>query len=240
MDRTHILQRRIKRHIPYMLIAVLFTVIAVVLYFKWYDIIPITTTGGNSIERLLEGNKRFASGHPRHPDESLNHRNLVAAGQHPFALVVTCSDSRLSPELIFDQGLGDLFVIRTAGNMISEMEIASIEYAVEHLHVETILVMGHEHCGAIEALMSEKPPHGHVKTIIDSLQQEIEMKDAIAHHDVFNGCIANVQHQVSSIKNTPLISDIAKKRPLSVYGVIYSLENGLVSHIDSFAAHKTE
>jgi carbonic anhydrase len=197
---------------------------------------PITTTGRNSIERLMEGNKRFASGHPRHPDESLSHRNLVAGGQHPFALVVTCSDSRLSPELIFDQGLGDLFVIRTAGNMISDMELGSIEYAVEHLNVETIVVMGHEHCGAIEALMSEAPAHGHVKTIMDSLKQEIEIKDAIAHHDVFTGSIANIQHQVSSIKNTPAILVAAKKRPLSVYGVIYSLENGLVSHIDSFAS----
>lgn len=224
-----------KRHVPYMIAAIVLTLIVAVLYFKWYDLKPLPNEKVSTMERLMKGNKRFASGHPRHPAESVKHRSRVAGGQHPFALVVTCSDSRLSPELIFDQGLGDLFVIRTAGNMISSMELGSIEYAVEHLNVQTIVVMGHEHCGAIEALMSEEPAHGNVKTIIDSLQQEIEIKEAIANRDVLSGSIANVQHQVSSIKNAPAIAAVAKKRQLSVHGVIYSLDEGTVRPIDSFA-----
>lgn len=234
MDRTHIMQRRIKRQMPYMVVAIFLTLIIAILYFKWYDLKPLPNEKVSSIERLMIGNKRFASGHPRHPDESVKHRHHVAEGQHPFALVITCSDSRLSPELIFDQGLGDLFVIRTAGNLISEMELGSIEYAVEHLHIQTIVVMGHEHCGAIEALMNAEPVHGHVQTIIDSLQQELEIKEALANHDALVGSIANVQHQVSTIKNASIISEIAKKRPMSIHGVIYSLNKGTVQPIDSF------
>ncbi|HSK12690.1 MAG TPA: carbonic anhydrase [Phnomibacter sp.] len=239
MDRTHIRQRRFRRHLPYILAAVLVTMAASFLYFKWYDLKydlqPSRMMNSDHFERLLDGNKRFASGHPRHPGESVEHRNKVAGGQHPFALVVACSDSRVSPELIFDQGLGDIFVVRTAGNMLSDMELGSIQYAVEHLGVRTIVVMGHEHCGAIQALMQDEKVEGPVKTIIDSLQQEVEMQDAIARRDVQAGVVANIQHQVASIMHSPPIAALARQHPMNVKGVIYNLENGMVTRIGEWA-----
>lgn len=187
----------------------------------------------NAFERLMAGNVRFATGAPLHPDESTRHRKEVATGQHPFAVVIACSDSRLSPELIFDQGLGDLFVIRTAGNLISDLELGSIEYAVEHLGASTIVVLGHEHCGAVEALMSAEKPHGHIKTIIDSLRREIEMKDALANHDVHAAVVANVHHQVQSIITDPLITELAARYPITVKGAIYAMESGKVHPLES-------
>jgi carbonic anhydrase len=102
MHSTHIRQRKLKRHFPYILIAVLVTLAISFLYFKWYDLTPIKTPITNTFEYLMEGNRRFVEGHPQHPDESLKHRQKMAKGQKPMAVVVACSDSRVSPELIFD------------------------------------------------------------------------------------------------------------------------------------------
>lgn len=101
----------------------------------------------NPYVRLLNGNERFSHLKSTHPHEDLRRLKELSEEQHPFALVVCCSDSRVSPKLIFDQGMGDLFVIRTAGNIIGSLEMGSIEYAVEHLSVKLVLLMGHEKCG---------------------------------------------------------------------------------------------
>ena len=103
------------------------------------------------LDKLKVGNERFVSGHPVHPDETLDRIRELKKGQNPFVVVISCSDSRLPPELIFDQGLGDVFSIRTAGNVIGDYELGSIEYAIEHLHCKLIVVLGHENCGAIQA-----------------------------------------------------------------------------------------
>ena len=107
-----------------------------------------------ALQRLLDGNARYASGHSAHPHQTVARRVEVAKGQHPIAAIVTCSDSRVAPELYFDQGLGDLFVVRDAGNVINDHVIGSLEYAVEHLHVSVILVIGHEKCGAVSAAVA--------------------------------------------------------------------------------------
>jgi len=197
-----------------------------------------STVATAPFSRLMEGNTRFAAGHPMHPDEKPDYRKSLAKAQHPYAIVVACSDSRLSPELIFDQGLGDLFVIRTAGNLISDMELGSIEYAVEHLGATTIIVLGHEHCGAIEALMNNETPHGHIKTIIDSLKHEIEIKSALVSHDVHAAVIANIHHQVQSIITDPLIIELSRKYPIDVKGALYSLETGQVHPLESIMVMK--
>ena len=113
--------------------------------------------------RLRAGNARFVDGRPEHPNQSFAHRIEVAKGQHPYAIVLTCSDSRVPPEILFDTGLGDIFVIRVAGNTADDAAIASMEYAVEHLHVPLIVVLGHERCGAVQAAVQavdqgERPP----------------------------------------------------------------------------------
>jgi carbonic anhydrase len=233
MDRTHILRRRLKRDTPYLIAAAIIALIAAITYFKWYDWWPVSYKEQSHYERLMAGNMRFAKGHPRHPDESIKHRTSVAKGQKPFALVITCSDSRLSPELIFDQGLGDIFVIRTAGNIISEIEMGSIEYAVQHLDVRFITVMGHQDCGAIHALLEESAFPGHIGSIIDSLKKETEMQQALQHHNLEEAITANISHQVKTILNDPLIASLKNTISLDVFGMYYSLESGRVKITDS-------
>lgn len=236
MNRTHINQRKLKRHFPFILTAVLVSLAVSFLYFKWYDLKPIKTPVTNTFEYLMEGNRRFVAGHPRHPDESLQHRQKMAQGQNPLAVVVTCSDSRVSPELIFDQGIGDLFVIRTAGTLLSQMELGSIEFAVEHLGVKTIVIMGHEECGAIKALLSDEIFHGHIQTIIDSLRIENEIQYGISHHDLPYAIKANVIHQTRALKSDFQVLFSENKNPphIDIKGVLYSLKNGKVELLDDF------
>lgn len=224
----------LKWHLPFIFWGGLFATIFAVMYFKWYELKPLKGLDADTYIRLMEGNKRFAEGHPRHPDESPEHRRKMAEGQKPFAVVVTCSDSRLSPELIFDQGIGDLFVIRTAGNLLSDMEIGSIEYAVEHLNVNTILVMGHEECGAIKALLSEEEFHSYVKIIIDSLKSEKEIQHALNHHDLAYAIKANVVHQVKTLQHSFESFRNSSLDPIIIKGVVYSLDDGRVIPLENF------
>jgi len=106
---------------------------------------------GVALARLAAGNARYVAGRAKHPHQDVARRAIVAAGQRPFATILTCADSRVAPELIFDQGLGDLFVVRVAGNVVDEAILASIEYSVIHLGSALIVVLGHGRCGAVEA-----------------------------------------------------------------------------------------
>ena len=112
------------------------------------EAIPTPTA---ALERLKEGNARFAGDRPAAKDQGSKRRAELARGQRPFAVIITCSDSRVPPETVFDQGLGDLFVIRLAGNVVDTAAVGSVEYAVAHLHVPLVVVLGHEECGAVQA-----------------------------------------------------------------------------------------
>ena len=152
-------------------------------------------------EKLMDGNKRFMAGHPVHPDETLARIRELKKGQHPFAVVIGCSDSRVPPELIFDQGLGDIFSIRTAGNIIGDYELGSIEYAVEHLGSKFIVVLGHENCGAIKTFIEnpEAMEHNdHIKKILDYIGAEEEEKSLpeADKHQVDKAVRANILHGV--------------------------------------------
>lgn len=191
---------------------------------------PATATG--SLSHLLEGNDRFTQFKPVHPDESRERRKAVSKEQHPEAVVVTCSDSRVPPELVFDQGVGDLFVIRTAGNIMGDLEMGSIEYAVEHLHVPLVVIMGHERCGAIQAYFEGGAAHGHIKSIVDSIASEEEIQslrksgDDLLDHFVR----ANVQHGVKQlIGSSSIIRDKIAAGTLKVVGAYEDLDNGKVT-----------
>src|SRR5947209_2306854 len=123
-------------------------------------------TAEGAIKLLKEGNGRFAQGKLAAKDTGANRRALLAKGQHPFAVVLTCADSRVAPELVFDQGLGDLFVLRVAGNITDPFTLGSIEYAVEHLHTPLIVVLGHENCGAVAAALTKVEFPGNLGTLI--------------------------------------------------------------------------
>jgi carbonic anhydrase len=125
-----------------------------------------------SLKRLTDGNVRFYSGHPKHPHGSTDWRNKLEWGQHPFAVVVGCSDSRVPPELIFDQGLGDIFVIRVAGNVVDTDVAASVEYAVDHLGTGLVVVLGHTGCGAVTAALDLlSSAEGEAAEVIDLLSR---------------------------------------------------------------------
>lgn len=185
------------------------------------------------LTRLLEGNRRFAAGKPIHPDETLERLRALKKGQHPFAVVVSCSDSRVPPELIFDQGLGDLFVIRTAGNIIGDYELGSIEYAVEHLDCRTVIVLGHENCGAMQAFVNHSPGqfHDHIERIMEYISKEDEEKavpDSLKNNlDIV--IKANVMHGVHLLQHAqPELAPQVQAGKLKIYGAVYDLDSGEV------------
>ncbi|MBL7740973.1 MAG: carbonic anhydrase [Chitinophagaceae bacterium] len=190
------------------------------------------TTRANVLEVLMAGNYRFAHAKPVHPDESRQRMSEIAKEQHPFAVVISCSDSRVPPELIFDQGLGDLFVIRTAGNLMGGLEIGSVEYAVEHLGVGLIIVLGHQQCGAIKAFVDGGEAPGHIKDIIDSIKSEQEIREIPANDkNRMDHCVeANLRHATHQLLNqSAIIKEKVEKNELRIAAGIYDLQKGEVS-----------
>lgn len=189
------------------------------------------------LELLHEGNVRFKENHPIHPDQTLARIRELKKGQHPFAVLVSCSDSRVPPELIFDQGLGDLFVVRNAGNIISDYELGSIEYAVEHLDVRLIVVLGHKECGAIGAFVEHQHDSvaNHIQRIIDYIKMEPEeqqLDEGVANY-YEKAIVANVQHGVQTIATSePVLREFVATGRVQVIGMLYDLETGGVEQVE--------
>lgn len=182
---------------------------------------------------MKAGNHRFASFHPAHPDESPSRSRAISQQQHPMAVVIACSDSRVPPELVFDEGLGDLFVIRTAGHVLSDLELGSVEYAVEHLKVPLVVVLGHERCGAVQAMISGELPRGHIKAIIDSLKSEEEISAVpLTDHYRLEHCIqANIWHAVHALHRSPMLAAATKEGRLKIIGARYDLDDRQVQFL---------
>ena len=190
------------------------------------------------LDILRAGNERFVSGHPVHPDETLERIRELKKGQHPFAVIVSCSDSRVPPELIFDQGLGDIFSIRTAGNVIGDYELASVEYAVEHLGAKLVMVLGHEDCGAVMAYLEDTSnvhTSGHIKSLVEYIRQEEEEKK-LPLEDRNNRSIAvyaNILHGIHVLKaSTPILKPLVDRKEITIAGGLYNMENGKVSFLE--------
>jgi len=185
------------------------------------------------LDKLKVGNEKFVSGHPVHPDETLDRLRELKKGQNPFVVVVSCSDSRLPPELIFDQGLGDVFSIRTAGNVVGDYELGSIEYAVEHLHCKLIVVLGHENCGAIQAYATSgnEKHDDHIQKLIDYIAAEEEEKiipDSLRSNiDIL--VKANIMHVVNLLRtSTPVLKHLVDNNEIKIIGAYYDLDSGNV------------
>lgn len=195
---------------------------------------PSEKTKLTPIQKLEEGNKRFTAGKPMHPDETLERIRELKKGQHPFAIVVSCSDSRVPAELIFDQGLGDIFSIRTAGNVIGDYELGSLEYAVEHLDCKLIVVLGHEDCGALKAFINSKGHYehsDHIKNIINYIEEEKEEKGLkIANKLSIDKAIeANITHGVTLLKTAqPILKERFDQNKITIIGALYDIESGKV------------
>ncbi|WP_027360334.1 carbonic anhydrase [Desulforegula conservatrix] len=181
-------------------------------------------------KKLLDGNRRFVEGKMSHPDQAAIRRTELAKSQNPFAVIVSCSDSRVPPEVLFDQGLGDLFVIRLAGNILNDAAIGSIEYAVDHLGAKYVMVLGHERCGAVEATVKGGEPHGHIGSLVKAIQPAVDKAKTQEGDLVDNAVNANVSMVVQQLKTSaPILEESVKKGSLVIVGARYDLDDGSVS-----------
>jgi carbonic anhydrase len=215
-----------------------------------------------ALSRLKEGNARFTAGNMQHPHESADDRKYMAkesyenAGtislgttaeqavkrraeltksQHPFAIILSCSDSRVPPEIVFDEGLGDLFIVRVAGNVLNDEGLGSIEYGVDVLGARLIVVLGHQSCGAVDAAMKTIAAKGRAPGHIQSLVTAIEpVVDATPKGDLDTMIKANVKHVVDALRSsTPILKTKVDSRDVQVIGGYYTLDTGAVTFLDA-------
>ncbi|MSU61062.1 MAG: carbonic anhydrase [Pedosphaera sp.] len=188
---------------------------------------PAALTADQALQRLLEGNARYVAGKATHPDQTAERRAELAQGQFPFAIVLTCADSRVAPELFLDQGLGDLFVIRNAGNILDDHVIGSMEYAVEHLHVPLVLVVGHEKCGAVSAAVAGGEAPGHIRSIVEAIKPAVEQAKNLPGDKVDNVVRANAQRAAGILTHVePILKEAIHNTKLMVVAARYDLATG--------------
>ncbi len=189
---------------------------------------------GQIMARLREGNRRFAEGRPLMANSSPARRAELACGQRPFAAVLACSDSRVSPELIFDQGLGELFVVRVAGNVVDDTVLGSLQYGVEHLGVGFILVLGHSACGAVTTACTcdfDDLDHA-TATLLRSIEPSVEAARAqcSAPDDLVDtSATINVEQQSRALMRAPAIQQASADGRLVLQGAWYDLRTGRVT-----------
>lgn len=182
-----------------------------------------------SLKKLLDGNKRCVACKQQNPRQDARRRKEVSKGQKPFAVIVGCSDSRIPPELIFDQGLGDLFVVRLAGNIVDALALGSIEYAVEHLGTRLVVVLGHGKCGAVTAATKGPDAPGHVGAIVKAIQPAVKKVQKMPGDLVDNAIRANASSVVNKIKSSkPILAEMVNKGEIEVIGAYYNIETGAV------------
>lgn len=183
-------------------------------------------SAAEALERLKAGNERYLTAERCPGDISSRLRLYTAAhGQSPYAIVISCSDSRVIPESIFSAGLGQLFVIRVAGNVIDDHQLGSIEYAASHLGTPLILVLGHTRCGAVDAAINSDP-EGYIKFITD------EIKFAIGgEKDDYQACCLNVRHSIELIEHSLQIHSMEESEGLRVIGAVYHIDSGKVDFL---------
>lgn len=190
-------------------------------------------TPDEALSRLLEGNRRFVSNKSFHPNEGPNARGKLAGGQAPFAIILGCSDSRVPPEVVFDFGLGDLFVIRVAGNIVEDAGVGSIEYAVEHLGTPLIVVLGHERCGAVKATIEtveaggEAP--GRIGELVRKLKPAVEASKNVPGDKVDNAVRENARRMAKELAGLePFLKERVDSGKVKVVAARYDLDSGVV------------
>lgn len=182
-----------------------------------------------ALKLLKDGNKRYVKGELKHPHTDASWRKSLESAQHPFAVILSCADSRVIPELVFDQGLGDLFVIRVAGNVAKDKVIGSIEYAVKFLGSKLVVVMGHESCGAVSASLGDADPGGHIGSIIEKIKPAVYMAKRLPGDHLTNAIKVNAQLVSEELKESkPILSDAVKSAGVQIVSAYYKLSSGEV------------
>lgn len=187
-----------------------------------------------AISKLKEGNARYTSGSLQHPGQTAERRTELANTQHPFAAILSCSDSRVPPEIVFDQSIGDLFIVRVAGNVINDEGLGSLEYTVDHLGTRLILVLGHQRCGAVDAaretIAAKGKAPGHIQSLVEAIKPAVE---ATAKDDLDATIKANVKNVVHALRSsTPILKAEVDSGKIQVIGGYYSLDTGAVTFLD--------
>ncbi|MCC5627913.1 carbonic anhydrase [Nostoc sphaeroides] len=192
---------------------------------------PESLSPDAALQKLMEGNQRFIDHQPQYPDQSALRLQEVAIAQHPFATILSCADSRVPAEIVFDQGIGDIFDVRIAGNIATHEAIGSIEYAVVLLGSPLLMVMGHERCGAVTAAVQNESLLGDISTFVKAIKPAVEKVKSQPGDAVENAVVANVQYQIEQLKRSQLLTEQVRSGKLKIVGGRYDLDTGKVNII---------
>ncbi|HEY9528739.1 MAG TPA: carbonic anhydrase [Anaerolineales bacterium] len=190
------------------------------------------TNADEALQRLMEGNERYVANKSTDLNESQSRRAELAQGQNPFATIFSCVDSRVPPELVFDRGLGDLFVIRTAGHVIDNAVLGSLEFGVAELKIPLLMVLGHEKCGAVkatvEAVEKNATAEGDINWLVEGIRPAVEEVKSQSGDLLDNAVKANVTLTVERLKGSAILSEALEKSELQIVGGRYDLDTGMV------------
>ena len=182
-----------------------------------------------ALAKLLAGNKRFVEARLSHPHQDAEQRVSLGSGQAPFAAVLACADSRVPPEVLFDQGLGDLFVVRVAGNIINDQLLGSLEYAVAHLDTPLIMVMGHTSCGAIGAVAQGAELEGHMASLVPAIQPSVDKVRGMEGDLTDNAAREIAKMTAEQLRSSdPVLAPLVAAGKLKVVASFYELESGQI------------
>jgi carbonic anhydrase len=190
-------------------------------------------TSDEALQMLKAGNQRYVKTGLTHPHQTAQRRTDLKGGQAPFAIVLGCADSRVPPEVIFDQGLGDLFVIRVAGNIADDIVLGSIEYAAEHLHTPLLVVLGHSSCGAVGATVAGGELGGHLPSLAAAIQPAVDQVKGQPGDLLDNAVRANAKMVTQQLRQSePILAKMVKAGHFKVVAARYDLESGAVDFLD--------
>jgi len=182
------------------------------------------------LRELKAGNDHHVAKRYQHPHQTAARQRELSATQAPHAIILSCADSRVAPEIILDQGLGDLFDVRVAGNVAADAELASIEYAASHLHTPLLVVMGHQKCGAVTAAAESGEAEGHLPTLLGLIRPAVERAKGQPGDLIGNAVRINVENVVRQVRGSaPVLAALVDRGALKVVGAVYSLDTGKVA-----------
>jgi len=188
---------------------------------------PVASVSADAaLAKLKEGNLRFASSEVSQSKPTAARRAETAQEQHPFAIVLGCADSRTAPEIVFDQNIGDLFVVRTAGNLVDDHGLGSIEYAVAHLGARLVVVLGHQRCGAVTAALASGTAPGHVQSLVRDIQPAVKAAKGKDGNVTDIAIAENARLMAAKIRNEASLGELAKE--VRIISGVYDLDTGKV------------
>jgi len=224
------------------------TTIAAAALFIYSGIVFASSAGpgispDEALKKLIDGNNRFVQSAQAQKDIGNNRRTELTKGQHPFAVILSCSDSRVPPEHIFDQGLGDIFVVRVAGNVADSIELGSVEYAAEHLGVPLILVLGHQSCGAVKATVDGGKPEGNIGSIVKKIAPAVKKaRETVKEKDKLldAAILENTKSTAKTLtKKSSIIKHLVEEKKVKIAAGVYNMATGKVELVEVPASEKT-